>query len=124
MLGASIVSTHKDLDVWKEAIALVTAIYKLTADFPEAEKFGLISQMRRAAVSTPSNIAEGASRGTTKEYIYFLNISLGSLSELETQIIIAHNLEYISSTEILKELEMIRAKLYKLRNYLKTKSKA
>ena len=124
MLGARIVATHKDLDVWKEAITLVTAIYKLTADFPDTEKFGLVSQMRRAAVSIPSNIAEGASRGTTKEYIHFLNISLGSLSELETQIIIAHNLEFTSSTETLKDLEMIRAKLYKLRNYLKSKIKA
>ena len=114
-------ATHKELDVWKEAISLVTDIYKLTADFPEAEKFGLVSQMRRAAVSVPSNIAEGASRGTNKEYVHFLNISLGSLSELETQIIISENLGFLVSTTILEELEKIKAKLYKLRNYLKTK---
>ncbi len=117
-------STHRDLDVWKEAIALVTEVYRLTADFPKSEQFGLVSQMTRAAVSIPSNIAEGAARGTKKEYVYFLNISLGSISELETQIIISHNLEYISSLEILKDLELIRAKLYKLRNYLKSKIKA
>ena len=124
MLGASIMATHKDLDVWKESITLVTEIYSLTANYPDSERFGLISQMRRAAVSVPSNIAEGAARGTNKEYIHFLNISLGSLSELETQILISQNLEYISSVEILKDLELIRAKLYKFRNYLKSKVKA
>ena len=124
MLGASIVATHKDLDVWKEAIDMVTNIYRLTAEYPDSEKFGLVSQMRRAAVSVPSNIAEGAARGTNKEYVHFLNISLGSLSELETQVLISQNLEYLEPAKILKELELIRAKLYKLRNYLKTKIKA
>lgn len=117
-------TTHKELDVWKEAIDLVTQVYKLTGIFPESERFGLISQMRRAAVSVPSNIAEGAARGTNKEYIHYLNMSLGSLSELETQILISQNLDYISSVEILKDLELIRAKLYKLRNYLNSKAKA
>jgi four helix bundle protein len=124
MLEASIVATHKDLDVWKEAITLVTEIYNLTANFPDSERFGLTSQMRRAAVSVPSNIAEGAARGTNKEYVRFLNISLGSLSEIETQILISKNLEYISSTKILTDLELIRAKLYKLRTYLKSKINA
>ena len=117
-------ATHKDLDVWKEAITLVTEIYNLTANFPDSERFGLTSQMRRAAVSVPSNIAEGAARGTNKEYVRFLNISLGSLSEIETQILIFKNLEYISSTKILTDLELIRAKLYKLRTYLKSKINA
>ena len=89
--------------------------------FPKTEQFGLVSQMTRAAVSIPSNIAEGAARGSNKEYIRFLNISLGSLSELETQIIIAKKLDYLASTEILGDLEKIQAKLYKLRNYLKSK---
>lgn len=117
-------ATHKELDVWKEAIDMVTNIYRLTAEYPDSEKFGLVSQMRRASVSVPSNIAEGAARGTNKEYVHFLNISLGSLSELETQIIISHNLEFINSIDILKDLEQVRAKLYKLRNYLKSKIKA
>ena len=117
-------ATHKDLDVWTEAITLVTEIYKLTANYPDSERFGLMSQMRRAAVSVPSNIAEGTARSTNKEYIHFLNISLGSLAELETQILISQNLKFLSSTEILKDLELIRAKLYKLRNYLKSKIKA
>ena len=117
-------ATHKDLDVWKESIELVTELYRMTSSFPDSERFGLIAQMQRAAVSIPSNIAEGAARGTNKEYVYFLNSSLGSLSELETQIIISHNLEHINSLDILKDLELIRAKLYKLRNYLKSKIKA
>ena len=117
-------ATHKELDVWKEAIDMVTNIYRLTVEYPDSEKFGLVSQMRRASVSVPSNIAEGAARGTNKEYVHFLNISLGSLSELETQIIISHNLEFINSIDILKDLEQVRAKLYKLRNYLKSKIKA
>ena len=117
-------ATHKDLDVWKESIELVTEIYKITSKFPDSEKFGLTSQMNRSAISVPSNIAEGASHGTNKEYVYFLNISLGSLSELETQIIISHNLGFVNSLDILKDLEQIRAKLYKLRNHLKSKIKA
>jgi len=124
MLGAWIMATHKDLAVWTEAITLDTEIYKLTANYPDSERFGLMSQMRRAAVSVPSNIAEGTARSTNKEYIHFLNISLGSLAELETQILISQNLKFLSSTEILKDLELIRAKLYKLRNYLKSKIKA
>ena len=70
---------HKDLDVWKKSMDLVEVIYKLTQQFPDAEKFGLISQMRRAAVSIPSNLAEGVARKGDKELIHFLHIALGSL---------------------------------------------
>ena len=83
---------HKDLDVWKSAIDLVMGIYEATALFPREELFGLITQMRRAAVSIPSNISEGAARQTGKEFIQFLFIALGSASELETQLIIANKL--------------------------------
>ena len=114
-------ATHKELDVWKEAIDLVTKVYGLTNDFPDTEKFGLISQIRRSAVSVPSNIAEGAARGSNKEYVHFLNISLASLSELETQLIISEKLNYPSDPQIVKDLEKIQSKLYKLRNYLKSK---
>ena len=114
-------ATHKELDVWKEAIDLVTKVYGLTNGFPDTEKFGLISQIRRSAVSVPSNIAEGAARGTNKEYVHFLNISLASLSELETQLIISEKLNYPSDPQIVKDLEKIQSKLYKLRNYLKSK---
>jgi four helix bundle protein len=76
---------HKDLDVWKKSMALVVLIYDITSKFSSDERFGLTSQMRRAAVSIPSNIAEGAARKGDKEFIQFLMIALGSLSELETQ---------------------------------------
>lgn len=91
--------THKDLDVWKLSIELVTNIYKSTKQFPSDEKFGLTNQLRRTAVSIPSNIAEGAARKSNKEYLHFLYISLGSAAELETQLIIAHNLKYLNETE-------------------------
>lgn len=91
--------THKDLDSWKKSIELVTDIYRLTNNFPKTEQYGLTSQIRRSAVSVPSNIAEGAGRQYDKEFIQFLHISLGSLSELETQLIISINLEYLSSHE-------------------------
>ncbi len=87
---------HKDLDVWKKSILLVTLIYDVTKGFPNEEMYGLTNQIRRSAVSVPSNIAEGSARQGDKEFAHFLYISLGSLSELETQLIIANNLNYLS----------------------------
>jgi len=87
---------HRDLRVWQESIGLVKDIYTLTGQFPEEEKFGLVTQMRRSAVSIPSNIAEGAARGSQREFAQFLVIARGSLSELETQLIIAKELNYLS----------------------------
>jgi four helix bundle protein len=86
--------SFKDLLVWQHAIGLTTEIYKLTATFPKAEQFGLTNQMRRAAVSIASNIAEGYGRATKGEYIQFLGIARGSCSELETQMVIAGNLGF------------------------------
>ena len=77
-------ATHKDLDVWKESIDLVEVIYKLTAKLPKEEVYNLTLQMRRASVSISSNIAEGAARSSSKDYVRFLYMSLGSVSELET----------------------------------------
>jgi four helix bundle protein len=110
---------HKDLDVWKKSMDLVETIYKLTQKFPESEKFGLTSQMRRCAVSIPSNIAEGAARKGDKELIHFLHIALGSLSELETQYLIAMRLAFIEKEDIVEE-QMIDVKklLLGFRNYL------
>ena len=110
---------HKDLDVWKKSMDLVETIYKLTQKFPESEKFGLTSQMRRCAVSIPSNIAEGVARKGDKELIHFLNIALGSLSELETQYLIAMRLAFIEKEDIVEE-QMIDVKklLLGFRNYL------
>lgn len=78
------IRSHKDLQVWQEAMVLVTEIYRLSENFPESEKFGLTSQIRRSAISIPSNIAEGFAQKGNKELIQFLYISIGSLSELET----------------------------------------
>lgn len=114
--------THKDLDVWKLSIQLVKDIYKLTSEFPSEEKFGLISQIRSAAISVPSNIADGAARNSIKDYIRFLYISLGSLSEIETQLIIVKALDYSKKVGgILNQVEIIRPKLLNLIKYLKSK---
>lgn len=94
--------THKDLDVWKFSIELVTLVYQFTGNFPKEEIFGLTNQMRRASVSIPSNIAEGAARQSTKEYIHFLYIALGSQQELDTQLLIAKNLQFIPEDDYIK----------------------
>ena len=117
------VRTHKDLDVWKLGIELVEKIYKATTGFPKEEIYGLTSQMRRAAVSIPSNIAEGAARNSEKEFIQFLYISLGSLSELETQVIIANKIGYLDSLDMINSIEILRKKLLNFIKYVKTKIK-
>lgn len=89
---------HKDLKVWEKSIKYVENIYKCTADFPKEEMYGLVSQIRRASVSVPSNIAEGATRQSNKEFLQFLFIALGSLSEVDTQLIIAEKLGYIDKS--------------------------
>jgi four helix bundle protein len=86
---------HKDLEVWKLSINFVTSIYKKTNSFPKEEIYGLTSQIRRAAVSIPSNIAEGAARRNKTEFRQFLYIALGSAAELETQLIISGNLNFL-----------------------------
>jgi len=115
-------ATHENLDIWKLSIAFVSQIYVITRKFPEEEKFGLVSQMRRAAVSIPSNIAEGASRKSDKEFLRFLHISLGSVSELDTQLIISKNLEYCDSTDSRKDLSEIKKKLLNYIKYVKSLS--
>ena len=102
--------THKDLDVWKKSIELVASIYKITSSFPKEELYGLTSQIRRSAVSLPSNIAEGAARNHVNEFRQFLYIALGSGAELETQLIISKMLGFISdeqSQELINELNSI-----------------
>jgi four helix bundle protein len=116
------IRTHKDLEVWTIGIELVEKIYKSSKTFPREEIYGLAAQMRRAATSVPSNIAEGAARNSRKEFIQFLYISLGSLAELETQITIAHKLGYMTNEEPLSEtVEKLRRKLLNLIKYLKNK---
>ena len=89
----------------------VSVIYNLTSSFPSTEQFGITSQMRRSSISVPSNIAEGFGRQTTKELIQFLYISRGSLSELETQILISKNLKFITETERLEQTITIISKM-------------
>ena len=116
-------NNHKDLDVWNKSISLVTDIYKLTKDFAKDEIYGLTTQMRSAAVSIPSNIAEGASRNSGKEFIQFLYISLGSASELETQIIISQNLGYLNNFDnYLSQIESVKKMLNGLISHLKRKT--
>ena len=89
---------HYNLEAWKQAMTLVSAVYRVTQNFPREELYGLSSQVRRTAVSIPSNIAEGAARQGSREFAHFLNISTGSISELETQLLIAVDLGYLPST--------------------------
>lgn len=113
--------THKDLDVWKRSIDLVEVVYRTTRRFPVDEKYLLTSQMRRAAISIPSNIAEGYARKNIRELIQSLYISLGSDSELETQSIIAQRLDYVDSVIIEDITEEVRRKLLNLIKYHRSK---
>jgi len=101
------VQSYKELVAWNKAMELVTEIYRITQDFPKEELFGLTSQLRRAAVSIPSNIAEGKGRLSKGEFRQFLGHARGSLAELETQILIAQNLHYLSEAEANKLLVMV-----------------
>lgn len=118
------IKTHKDLKVYQKGIYLVTDIYKFTASFPEEEKFGLISQLRRAAISIPTNISEGSSRKSTKEFMQFLYIALGSASEIETLLEISRNLGFNRSEEhdsLISDLESIKRMILSLIKSLKNK---
>ena len=107
--------SHEDLTVYQKALDLVMLVYKISQDFPAEEKYGLVSQIRRSAVSIPSNIAEGAARNTKKDFIRFLHISLGSLAELETQLEISHRFGFLEENENLKKNTIhIRRMLLKL----------
>lgn len=92
--------THHDLELWKKSIHLVTEIYKATESYPKAELYGLTNQIRRCAVSIPSNIAEGAARASSKEFSQFISIALGSIAELETQLIVSNNLNFLEKKNL------------------------
>ena len=104
---ANDVRSYKDLVAWQKSMDLVTAVYRASQGFPKEEIFGLVSQIRRAAVSVPSNIAEGHARTSKKEFQYFLSNARGSLAELETQLTIAHQLAYIDETGINQLLDRL-----------------
>jgi four helix bundle protein len=94
------VRSFEDLIVWQKSMDLVTEVYSVTAGFPSDERFGLTQQLRRAAVSIPSNMAEGQGRSTTTDFIRFLTISRGSLNEVRTQLIIANHLNYLTNDKL------------------------
>ena len=98
---------YRELKVWQLGVEISLAVYRLTDAFPRREIYGLTSQMRRAAVSIPSNFAEGHSRGQTKDFVRFLAISRGSLAELETQLIIAEQLGYLGPAELEPVMDML-----------------
>lgn len=93
------VRSYRDLSAWQKAMALTVAIYRVTEQFPQSEEFGLSRQLRRAATSIPSNIAEGQGRSSTNDYIHFLHIVRGSLQEMETQLLLAQQLNFLSVQE-------------------------
>ena len=115
------IKSFRDLRVWQAGIELVKILYELTSSFPRSETYGLASQMQRAAVSIPSNIAEGHAREAIKEYLQHLSIAQASLAELETQLEIARQLNFISEVDITQLLEKISSlgrQLFALRNAL------
>lgn len=115
------IKSYRDLEVWKKAMDLSVNIYSQTKNFPASEMYGLTSQLRRAAISVPSNIAEGSSRNSTKEFIQFLYMSNGSLSEIETQLEIAIRLNYLEENTLQPQINHIRSMLSGLIKSLKSK---
>jgi len=115
---------HESLDVWKKAIDFVVEVYRITDEFPKEEKFGLTSQIRRAAVSIAANIAEGAGRKSTKEFLNFLSISQGSASEVETELLISLRLHFLPEKDfqsLAVKLDEIGRMITGLSSHLKTK---
>jgi len=103
-------TSHKDLEVWRRAIDLAVVVYRVTGGFPDSEKYGLVSQMRRASVSVASNIAEGAARQSRKEFVQFLAMAAGSASELHTQVTISLRIGMGNADDLIslgKELDLI-----------------
>ena len=118
------VQNYRDLRVWQAGMDLVEQIYRLTQSFPPDERFGLTSQLRRASVSIPSNIAEGHAREHTAEYLHHISIAQGSLAEVQTQIEIAHRLGYLTAEQAHMSAQQTIAlskQLYALRNALQKK---
>ena len=111
---------YKDLVVWQKGIALAKIVYRVTQRFPSAEKFGLVAQMRRAAVSIPSNLAEGQARHTTGEFVQFISHAEGSVAELDTQFILCVELEFCGEASVAPAFELI-GELRRMLNVLRRK---
>ncbi len=112
----------KELKIWSKALELSVSVYKVTSSFPKEDKFGLISQIKRSAVSIPSNIAEGAGRNSEKEFLYFLSVANGSAYELQTQLLISNKLNFLKDEvldSMLKELDEIQKMNYNFQKILK-----
>jgi len=119
------IKSYRDLQVWQLGKELAVSIYKTTSVFPKEEMYGIVSQMRRAAVSIPSNIAEGHSRHSTKDYIHFISIAIGSLAELETQLTICCELQFLNqdaAAQLQQIIVLLQKKLHTLRTKLKNQS--
>ncbi|MBM3356426.1 MAG: four helix bundle protein [Betaproteobacteria bacterium] len=109
--------SHRDLIAWQEAMNLVEAVYRVTSIFPKEEAFGLIAQMRRAAISIPSNIAEGAARNSSREFFQYLGVATASMAELETQLELAERLKILAKdTDILVRVRRVGRLVNSLRN--------
>jgi four helix bundle protein len=116
---------HQQLEVWQESFQLVRELYIVTAEFPNSEKFGIISQIRRAAISVPTNISEGAGRQSKRELHHFLTVSMGSLSELDTLLLLAESIGYLNKdklNEVTPKLERISKLLNGLMKKVKMQS--
>ena len=120
MSGEKKANSYRDLMVWQKGIALVKRIYQITRMFPADERFGLVSQMRRAAVSIPSNIAEGQARHTTGEFVQFVSHAEGSVAELDTQLTLAIELGFCTATEVGDVFDLVM-ELQKMLNALRRK---
>ena len=116
-------TTHRDLAAWREAMVLVETVYRHTARFPREELYGLASQVRRSAVSIPSNIAEGAARNTSRELLQFLGIACGSLAELDTQLDLAVRLGYLNAeSDVMRQPTRVGVLVRLLRKSISRKS--
>jgi four helix bundle protein len=121
-MGTDRIHSHRDLEVWKRAMDLAVEVYQTTNKFPKEEVYGLSMQARRSAVSIPSNIAEGAARNSSKEFVQYVHASLGSLAELETQLLLARRIGFLTDNKPLDLVDQIRRMLVGLLRSLKRKS--
>lgn len=117
------INSYKDLRVWQQAMELVLECYRISAAFPASERYGLTLQLRKSAVSIPSNIAEGRGRSSTREFIQFLSIAHGSLAELETQLLIAEHLGYCDPAPTLEFADRLSRHLHALKRSLRSRIK-
>ena len=120
------IKSYRDLKVWQKAMDLVVQCYKLSQCFPDSERYGLVSQLRRAAVSIPANVAEGWGRNSTKDYIRFVSVAFGSLTEVETHLQIAERLGYINAEQagrLLEQTSEVSKMLVALRKSLEERVK-